>query len=167
MINKKFGDPALPFNLSEGKTDNILNSEIKDHEGIWFIENPVSKELTKRITIKLGPKAEQEFVVVLKAPNTRRSTNLLSMISLSLLTYADEQFGITRTFEQFLKDQFRSSMKDFLKDRKKLAIDQSMEILLAGRIEIPLLVCQRGLLSDTGSDKSVVIPVVVKMDQTA
>lgn len=95
LINKKFGDPVLPFNLSESKTDNILNSEIKDHEGIWFIENPVSKELTKRITIKLGPKAEQEFVVVLKAPNTRRSTNLLSMISLSLLTYADEQFGIT------------------------------------------------------------------------
>ena len=91
----------------------------------------------------------------------------LTMISLSLLTYADEQFGITKTFEQFIKDQFRSSMKDFLKDRKKLAIDQSMEILLAGRVEIPLLVCQRGLLADLGSDKSIVIPVVVKMDQTA
>jgi len=113
----------LPFNLIKGKTDNIVNSEIKDHEGIWFIENPISKELTKRITIKLGPKAEQQFVIVLKVPNTLRSTNLLSIINLSLLTYADEQFGLTKTFEQFLKDKFCSSMKDFLKDRKRLAMD--------------------------------------------
>ena len=38
------------------KSDNIVNSEIK-HES-WYIENPISKELTKRITLKLGPKAE-------------------------------------------------------------------------------------------------------------
>lgn len=36
--------------------DNILNSEFK-HEA-WYIENPISRELTKRITLKLGPKAE-------------------------------------------------------------------------------------------------------------
>jgi hypothetical protein len=38
------------------KNENIVNSEIK-HES-WYIENPISKELTKRITLKLGPKAE-------------------------------------------------------------------------------------------------------------
>ena len=41
-----------------------------------------------------------------------------------------------------------------------------MDILLAGRIEIPHLVCTRGLITDTGGDKSIVVPVVVKMDQT-
>jgi hypothetical protein len=53
----------LPFSLSDslnksGKKQNetIVNSEIK-HEA-WYIENPISKELTKRITLKLGPKAE-------------------------------------------------------------------------------------------------------------
>lgn len=51
----------LPFTLSnEGNakktTETIVNSEIK-HEA-WYIENPISKELTKRITLKLGPKAE-------------------------------------------------------------------------------------------------------------
>lgn len=38
------------------KNNTIVNSEIK-HES-WYIENPISKELTKRITLKLGPKAE-------------------------------------------------------------------------------------------------------------
>jgi len=33
--------------------DYIVNSEIKSQS--WFIENPYSKDLTKRITIKLGP----------------------------------------------------------------------------------------------------------------
>jgi hypothetical protein len=46
--------------------------------------------LTKRITIKLGARAEQEFVIVLKAPSCRKSSNLISKITLSLLTYADE-----------------------------------------------------------------------------
>ena len=62
-INEKFNNPELPFVIdpeaieSNGKkTENIVNSEIK-HES-WFIENPISKELTKRITLKLGPKAE-------------------------------------------------------------------------------------------------------------
>ena len=44
---------CIPFKI---KGDRIVNSEIK-HES-WYIENPVSKELTKRITLKLGPKAE-------------------------------------------------------------------------------------------------------------
>jgi hypothetical protein len=68
VINEKFGNPELPFSLdcespaadtpkTGGKRpDIIVNSEIK-HEA-WYIENPISKELTKRITLKLGPKAE-------------------------------------------------------------------------------------------------------------
>jgi hypothetical protein len=61
QINDKFGKPELPFPLENDpedskKSENIVNSEIK-HES-WYIENPISKELTKRITLKLGPKAE-------------------------------------------------------------------------------------------------------------
>ena len=44
----------LPFSL-KGRGENIVNSEIKTNQGVWFIENPVSKELAKRITVKLGP----------------------------------------------------------------------------------------------------------------
>jgi hypothetical protein len=94
-INEKFGTPELPFQLNADDdqnkakgTDNIVNSEIK-HEA-WFIENPISKELTKRITLKLGPKAEQDFIIVVRSPNSKKCENMLSMINIGLLTYADE-----------------------------------------------------------------------------
>ena len=54
-MKEKFGNPELPFSL-DGPKDMMMNSEVK-HEA-WYIENPISKELTKRITLKLGPKAE-------------------------------------------------------------------------------------------------------------
>jgi len=60
-IKERFEDAQLPFSLDpiiekNRRVDTIPNSESK-HEA-WYIENPVSKELTKRITLKLGPKAE-------------------------------------------------------------------------------------------------------------
>ena len=82
QIKEKFEDPGLPFSLESCETSNdkkvsvIVNSEIK-HES-WYIENPVSKELTKRITLKLGPKAEQDFIIVVRAPNSKVTENMLS-----------------------------------------------------------------------------------------
>jgi hypothetical protein len=92
------------------------------HEA-WFIENPISKELTKRITLKLGPKAEQEFIIVVRSPSTnlkKQGNNLLSVINIGVLTYKDEQFGVKESFEDFLKVNYGNSMKEFLRDRKKL-----------------------------------------------
>jgi len=97
----------------------MVNSEVKYE--LWYVENPVTRELTKRITLKLGPKAEQDFIVVVRAPSIKKSENLLSVISLGLLTYADEKFGLRDSFEDFLKTKFAGSMKDFLKDRKKVS----------------------------------------------
>jgi hypothetical protein len=124
QINDKFGKPELPFPLENDpedskKNENIVNSEIK-HES-WYIENPISKELTKRITLKLGPKAEQDFIIVVKSPNAKKSENLLSIVNIGLLTYADEQFGVRDNFEEFLKSTYNNSMKEFLRDRKKVA----------------------------------------------
>ncbi len=148
-ISEKFGNPELPYSLeSEAsdkvgpdgkKNDNIVNSEIK-HES-WYIENPISKELTKRITLKLGPKAEQDFIIVVRSPNAKKSENLMSIINIGLLTYADEQFGVKESFEDFLKSNYNNSMKEFLRDRKKVAQTQRVEVLLAGRIEVPNLIC--------------------------
>ena len=104
--------------------DTVVNSEIK-HEA-WYIENPISKELTKRITLKLGPKAEQEFIIVVRSPTLnlkRGGGNLLSIINIGVLTYADEQFGLKDNFEEFLKINYNNSMKEFLRDRKKLAVN--------------------------------------------
>jgi hypothetical protein len=123
-IAEKFSNPDLPFclegdNNDSKKGETIVNSEIK-HES-WYIENPISKELTKRITLKLGPKAEQDFIIVVRSPNAKRTENLLSIINIGLLTYADEQFGVKDSFEDFLKSKFNNSMKEFLRDRKKAA----------------------------------------------
>ena len=139
-----------------------MNSEIK-HES-WYIENPISKELTKRITLKLGPKAEQDFIIVVRSPNTRKSENLMSIINIGLLTYADEQFGVKESFEDFLRTNYNNSMKEFLRDRKKVAQTQRVEILLAGKIEVPSLVCQKELIMAEFNEK--VIPLVVKKGQS-
>ena len=64
----------LPFAIDDahlpGAKDKFTNSEMKFE--CWYIENPVSKELTKRITLKLGPKAEQDFIIVLRSPTLQR-----------------------------------------------------------------------------------------------
>jgi len=39
--------------------DEASNAEIAAK--CWFIENPMNKELTKRITLKLGATATQDF----------------------------------------------------------------------------------------------------------
>jgi len=46
----------MPFCITDQEKVSMVNSEIKYES--WFIENPISKELTKRITLKLGPRAE-------------------------------------------------------------------------------------------------------------
>ena len=59
------------------------------------------------------------------------------MINIGLLTYADVSFGVNESFEDFLKTNYANSMKEFLKDRKKAALNQRVEILMAGRVEVP------------------------------
>jgi hypothetical protein len=58
---------------------------------------------------------------VVRSPNTKKSENLMSIINIGLLTYADEQFGVKESFEDFLKRNHNNSMKDFLRERKKVA----------------------------------------------
>lgn len=65
--NEVFGPYAraeLPFEYKDGS--RIVNSEkiLK----CWFIENPISKELVKTLTLRMGPSSEKEFIIVLKAP---------------------------------------------------------------------------------------------------
>ena len=97
-------ESVIPFSVDEFQKEKIINSEIK-HES-WFIENPVSKELTKRITLKLGPKAEQDFIIVVRSPHVKKQQNMVSVINIGLLTYKEEQFGVKESFEDFLQNNF-------------------------------------------------------------
>lgn len=58
---------------------------------------------------------------MVRSPNAKRTENLLSIINIGLLTYADEQFGVRESFEDFLKANYNNSMKEFLRERKKVA----------------------------------------------
>lgn len=84
----------------------------------------------------------------------------MSIINIGLLTYSDEQFGVKESFEDFLKKNHNNSMKEFLRERKKVAQAQRIEILLAGRVEVPSISCQREL--NMAEYKEKVIPLVVK-----
>lgn len=148
---------VIPFELQQQK-ERMVNSEIK-HES-WFIENPVSKELTKRITLKLGPKAEQDFIIVVRSPNIKRPQNMLSVINIGLLTYKDEEFGVKETFEDFLNQNYENSMKAFLNDRKALATQQKIEILLAGKVNVPKISCLKEM--NLGQFDQKIVPIAIK-----
>jgi hypothetical protein len=66
----------------ENKKRFIPNSEIK--EDCWFIENPKTKDLIKSITLKLGPKCEQDFIVVLKTLQPKFKSVTLSFLNLEI-----------------------------------------------------------------------------------
>lgn len=63
----QYNRDELPFEYQDGT--KISNSELQYN--CWFIENPVSKELQKQITLKIGPQMSQEFIVVVKAPKNK------------------------------------------------------------------------------------------------
>jgi hypothetical protein len=59
-----------------------------------------------------------------------------------------------------LKKNHNGSMKEFLKDRKKVAAQQKMEILLAGRVEVPSIVCLKQMHVQDLDEK--IIPIAIK-----
>jgi len=71
--------------------------------------------------LKLGPKAEQDFIIVIKSPQAKKSEDMLSYINVGLLTFGNEQFGVKQSFEEFLTKNYEGNMKMFLNDRKDLA----------------------------------------------
>lgn len=76
------------------------------------------------------------------------------------MTYKDEQFGLKDSFEEFLSVNYNNSMKEFLRDRKKLAVHQKLEILLAGKVDVPSVTCPKELFDADMKER--LIPVVVK-----
>lgn len=76
----QYNREELPFMYEDGT--EIRNSEIDFN--CWFIENPVSKELQKTITIKIGPKQNQEFIIVIKAPKNKLQNRIVSFIDIVL-----------------------------------------------------------------------------------
>lgn len=70
----------LPFEYKDGT--HIKNSEKLMKS--WYIENPITKDLVKRLTIRLNSMAEKEFIIVMKAPSDRVQYSLTSFLSIKL-----------------------------------------------------------------------------------
>jgi hypothetical protein len=56
-------------------------------------------------------------------------------------------------------------MKEFLRDRKKLALYQKVEILLAGKVDVPSVTCPKELMDNELKEK--LIPLIVKKPSSA
>ena len=143
FLKKRQTEEEIPFKIEK---NTVVNSELKYES--WFIENPVSQELTKRITLKLGPKSQQEFVIVVRCPVSRKPIDMLSIVNVGLLTYSFEQFGVRDSFEECLKYHYNNSMKSFLSDRKHLSQAQRASVLLAAKLAIPKLICPKEIKVD-------------------
>jgi hypothetical protein len=50
----------------------------------WFIENPISQDLVKNLKIRMSAQTDQEFIIVMKAPNDRVQINLSSFLTVRL-----------------------------------------------------------------------------------
>lgn len=60
-----------------------------------------------------------------------------------------------------MKYNYENSMKNFLKDRKSLASSQKVEIMVAGKVEVPKLVCLKEMAL-FGENTQKIIPLAVK-----
>lgn len=76
----QYNREELPFEYKDGSY--IKNSEMEFN--CWFIENPISKELQKQITLKIGPQMSQEFIIVIKAPKNRLQAKIVSFIDIKM-----------------------------------------------------------------------------------
>lgn len=114
------------------KNNMIVNSETC-HE-CWFIENPSNKELTKKITLKLGPSCEQEFIVVLRAPSKKVKRNtLVSFLSLELQVEDSD-------LEKVWRQKYRDTLSfDEIRRKKR------MSVMMCGVIEPPRISCPRSV----------------------
>ena len=139
------------------KTDQkefVPNSE--KQYGCWYIENPMTKDLTKHITLRLGANCEQEFIIVMRAPVRKISQTILSFINLVLTTYDGSRSGYA--LEKHIKKRGLDSA--VLQQKRR---QSKMQVMLCGRVEPPKLVCCREL-KDTATNNNVV-PIALKKNQ--
>lgn len=107
----------------------------------WFIENPVSKELCKSITLRMSGNAEKEFIIVLKAPSNRQFFSMCSFLTISLAT----RKGKNEDTEKHLKkgaDSDEVSLQTIASAPKEV---KQIKVMVIGRLENPTIKCLKQL----------------------
>lgn len=151
VIFGQYNRHELPFKYKDGTT--IKNSETEFN--CWFIENPISKELQKSITLKIGPNMSQEFIIVVKAPKNRIQSRIVSFID---ITMTEDQISGTQTGDKQLTRD-----KDGNVALKEVAPSRKMDVLLLGYLDNPKIKCIKQLFNKQANTE--IIPLVVRKTQ--
>lgn len=114
----------------EKKKRFIPNSE--NSSQCWYIENPKTKDLTKKITLKLGPKCEQEFIIVLKTLQPKQKAISLSFLNLEIHGIdGKEKFNVKHIQKT---DEGDVSLQKSIKEKQ-------IQVMLCGVVDPPDLIC--------------------------
>ncbi len=101
----------------------------------WFIENPVSKELCKSITLRMSPSAEKEFIIVLKAPTGRQQYSMVSFLTIQLAQRKSKNEEIEKHLKKTDTDEVELHAVTTHKEIKEI------RVMVIGRLENPLIEC--------------------------
>jgi hypothetical protein len=138
----QYNRDELPFDYQDGSV--IKNAEVEF--GCWFIENPLSKELQKSITLRIGPAMSQEFIVVVKAPKNRISAKIVSFIDIAIVDDAPAKH---------LRRDSRGALS-----LEEVHPDRKMEVLLLGYLDNPRVRCVKQLFNQNAQTE--IVPLVVR-----
>lgn len=149
----------LPFDYQDGTT--IKNSE-KELQS-WFIENPISKDLVKSLTIRMPPNAEKEFIIVLKAPTNKIKYNLASYLVLKSANGIRRLHSSNKIEEKRIK-KAGNDLEDIEIETASQNIDEKMiKVMLLGKLENPEILCMKQLYhAETGCS---IVPLAIKKSQ--
>lgn len=133
----------------------------------WYIENPISKELVKSLTIRLSAKAEKEFIIVLKAPVNQYQQNLVSFLTFKMpssqqnalrrhqsSTVSGSQSdlsseGGSAVTEKHLKkrgtDISDIEIEKTVSNPEGNLAEKTLRVMLLGRLDNPRIRCHRSL----------------------
>lgn len=129
----QYNREELPFTYVDGS--KITNAEVDFN--CWFIENPISKELQKQITLKIGPGMSQEFIIVVKAPKNKLEARIVSFIDITL---TDDVSASSQTEKHLNHQKERVVLKE-------QPISRRMDVLLLGYLDNPKIKCMKQLFN--------------------
>ena len=122
QLLKNFVLEDLPLKFKE---DQLESKNLYKH---WSIEQPVTKQLISKVVLELEPGQTQSIIVVLRTPVVTKAIDMLTSLK------------ITCSGISFIQKQLESG-------RRKL-MEQSKEIFMCGRLENPIVICQKSLIND-------------------
>lgn len=140
----QYNRDELPFEYQDGAF--IKNSEIEFN--CWFIENPITKELQKQITLKIGPQMSQEFIIVIKAPKNRLQAKIVSFIDIQMCN--DDGPAPVE------KHVSHSSTGVNVREQN---VTRKLDILLLGYLDNPKIKCMKQLFNEAANSELISLAV--------